>query len=200
VKQDDELHEVRVSLLPEWLLSFAEEVVEERSDTVGEGVSVQVVVKRVVSVFRMKADLNVVFGSPVAFENALHLVAEIAFDFEHQGTNPFRLAVGLISEELFGEGIHAATSLAGSHCAQNGDSGKKSTLGNREPIRLLGGAGSAWIVNLTHDEKKLITFKRLWVWRKRSRSDAPSGLESEDVKAREKQRIGDVGVVKSIAM
>jgi hypothetical protein len=47
MKEDDELHEVGVGLLPERLLTPAKEIIEERRDVVGEGVGIEIVVKRV---------------------------------------------------------------------------------------------------------------------------------------------------------
>ena len=60
VQQDDELDEVRVGLLPERFLAFAEEIVQQRRDVVRERVGVEVVVQRVVAVVGVQADLDVV--------------------------------------------------------------------------------------------------------------------------------------------
>src|SRR5579859_6306868 len=82
MKKDDELHEIGVRLLPEWFLAAAKEIVQERSDVVREGVSVQVAVKRVVAVLGIEADFDVILGSTVPGENLFDLAAEVPFDFE----------------------------------------------------------------------------------------------------------------------
>src|SRR2546425_12801066 len=48
MKEDDELDEVGVRLLPERLLATSEKVVQERGDVVCQSVRVQVIVERVV--------------------------------------------------------------------------------------------------------------------------------------------------------
>src|SRR5439155_18531690 len=60
MKEDDELDEVGVRLLPERFLATAEKVVQERGDVVSEGVRVQVIVERVVAVFGIEADFDVI--------------------------------------------------------------------------------------------------------------------------------------------
>ena len=62
VKQDDELDEVRVGLLPERFFALAEEVVQKSCDAVGQGVRVQIVVQGVIAVLGVQADFDVVFG------------------------------------------------------------------------------------------------------------------------------------------
>ena len=51
MKEDDELDQVGVRLLPERLLATSEKVVQERGDVVCQSVRVQVIVERVVAVF-----------------------------------------------------------------------------------------------------------------------------------------------------
>src|SRR5579859_1848475 len=82
MKKDDELDEIGVRLLPEWFFAAAKEVVEERSDVVRQGVSVQVAVKRVVAVLGIEADFDVILGAAVPGENLFDLSAEVPFDFE----------------------------------------------------------------------------------------------------------------------
>src|SRR5260221_4628069 len=82
MKKDDELDEIGIRLLPEWFLAAAKQVVQERSDVVRQGVSVQVAVKRVVAVLGIEADFDVVLGSTVPGENFFDLAAEVPFDFE----------------------------------------------------------------------------------------------------------------------
>jgi hypothetical protein len=49
VKQDDELDEVGIGLLPEWFLALPKEVVQQARDVIGERIRVQAVVERVVA-------------------------------------------------------------------------------------------------------------------------------------------------------
>ena len=58
VKQDDELHEVGVGLLPEGFFAFAEEIIEQRSDVECEGIGVEVVVQRVVAVLGVRDEIS----------------------------------------------------------------------------------------------------------------------------------------------
>ena len=44
MKQDDELHEIRVCLLPEGFFALAEEIVQKSGDAIGQGVGVEIVV------------------------------------------------------------------------------------------------------------------------------------------------------------
>ena len=55
VKLDEKLDEIRVRLLPERLLSLAEEVIQQAGDIIGQRVSVQIVVERVVAVISVQA-------------------------------------------------------------------------------------------------------------------------------------------------
>src|SRR5579864_9006235 len=54
MEKDDELDQVRIRLLPEGLFTPPEEVVEQRCDVVRQSVCVEVVVKRVVAIFRIE--------------------------------------------------------------------------------------------------------------------------------------------------
>ena len=50
VQQDDELDQVGVGLLPEGFFATPKEIVQQRSDPVGQRISVQIVVQRIVPV------------------------------------------------------------------------------------------------------------------------------------------------------
>src|SRR5271168_3083519 len=79
MKEDDELHEVGVGLLPERLLATAKEIIEERGDVVGEGVGVEIIVKRVVAVLGIETDFDVILDALVTCEDVFDLAAKIAF-------------------------------------------------------------------------------------------------------------------------
>ncbi len=89
VKQNDELHEVGVRLLPEGLLALAKQVVQERRDAVGQLIGVEVVVQWVVTVFGIETDFDVVLGPAMSCQNFLHLMAEITFHFENESADLF---------------------------------------------------------------------------------------------------------------
>ena len=95
VKKDDELDEIRVGLLPEWLLPPAKEIVEERSNVVRERVGVEVVVKRVVAVVGIETDFDVIVCPAMTSENLIHLPAKIAFHLEVSPPIRFSLSSAL---------------------------------------------------------------------------------------------------------
>ena len=71
VQLDDELDEVRVGLLPERLLAFAEQIVQQRRDVVGQCVGVEIVVQRVVAVVGVQVDFDVVVVTSVSLRGSL---------------------------------------------------------------------------------------------------------------------------------
>ena len=87
MKKDDELHQIRVGLLPKGFLATPEEVIQERGDVVGESVCVQVALKGVVAILGIEADFDVVFSPAVACENFLYSVAEVPFYFKDEAAN-----------------------------------------------------------------------------------------------------------------
>src|SRR6266851_5799892 len=149
MKKDDELDQIRVGLLPEGLFSFAEEIVQKRSDAEGQGVGVEVIVERVVAILGSEADFNVILPSAVPRQDVLHLSAEIPFDLENQPADTPRGIIGFVGKNLLGEGIHAATRFAGAYRSKDGNSGKQSPFGNGEPIGSLGRNGVAKLVEIT---------------------------------------------------
>ena len=62
-------------------LDSPEEVVQQRSDVIGKGVGIEVVVKRVGTVLGFEADFDVVAGASVPGEDFVHFLAEVAFHF-----------------------------------------------------------------------------------------------------------------------
>ena len=79
MKKNDEFDEVGVRLLPERLFAAAEKVVQKRSDVIRQSVGVQIVVERVVAVFGIEADFNVILDALVTREDVFCLGAKIAF-------------------------------------------------------------------------------------------------------------------------
>jgi hypothetical protein len=72
MKEDDELDEIGVGLLPKRLLATAKEIVQERGDVVREGVGVQVIVKRVVAVLGIETDFDVILGPLVTCKDLFY--------------------------------------------------------------------------------------------------------------------------------
>src|SRR6267142_7046322 len=60
VQQDDELHQIGVGLLPEGFLATPKQIVEKRSDTIRQRISLQFVVQGVISVGRVYCEFNIV--------------------------------------------------------------------------------------------------------------------------------------------
>src|SRR5580704_388456 len=112
VQKNDELDEIGVRLLPERFFTPPEQIIQERSDTVRQSVGVQIVVERVVPVFRFETDFNVVFQSSVTTEDFPHSSAKVTFDFENESADAAFRIVRAISENLLREWIHASRSFS----------------------------------------------------------------------------------------
>src|ERR1700730_7992808 len=153
MKKDDELHKVGVGLLPERLLATAKEIIEERSDVVGERVGVEIVVKRVVAVLGIETDFDVILDAPVTREDVFHLAAKIAFHLQNQPADTSAFVGGFVSQYLLRKRKHAATRFAAANSAQDGDSGEQTAFGNREPIGFFGRLRLARIMDLANDKK-----------------------------------------------
>src|ERR1019366_6795146 len=169
VKEDEEVHQVRVRLLPERFFAAAKEIVQKSGDAVSQFVGVEIALERVVAVFGVETDFNVILAPAVAVEYVFHLVAEVAFDFQDQATDAFVFLVGFIGKNLLGKRIHAATGFARADSAENGNSGEQSPFRNGEPSGSLGGHGLAGVMNLADDEEECVSFAGVRVTRKTSR-------------------------------
>jgi len=108
MKKDDEFDEIGIRLLPEGFLATAKEIVQERGDVVGKGVSVQVIVERVVAVFGIETNFDVILGSPVTGKNVFYLAAKVSFYFKDQPANALVFVFGFVGQNLLGERKHAA--------------------------------------------------------------------------------------------
>src|ERR1700730_16161015 len=97
------------------------------------------------------------------FQDLPHLVTEVAFDFQHETSNPRLWVVGLIGDKLLGVGVHATAGLAGADGAENGNAGVETSLGDRQPIGILGRNGLSRIVDLPQYQAELLTFPRLGI-------------------------------------
>ena len=108
VKQDDELHQIRVGLLPKRFLATTEEVIQKRGDVVDQGACIQVALKGVVSILGIEADFDVVLSPAVACEDFLYSVAEVPSYFKDQAANSLLHISRAVGQNLFREWIHAA--------------------------------------------------------------------------------------------
>ena len=124
MKEDDELDEVGVGLLPEGLLATAEQIVQERGDVVRQGVRFQVIVERVVAVLGIEADFDVILGALVTSEDVFYLSAKVALYLQNKSTDSLVFVGGFVGQNLLREGEHAAGSFATADGAQDGDSGE----------------------------------------------------------------------------
>ena len=85
---------------------------------------VEVIVQGVVAVLRIEADFDVVAFPSVALQYAPHFVAEVPLHFQKQSADPLSAVMGLIGNQLFGKGIHAATRLAAANSAEDRNASK----------------------------------------------------------------------------
>ena len=135
---DDVANEIGGSLLPEWFLASAEELVHQRSDGVRQRVGIHPVsVEGVPLPVAVEADLEVVAATLVFPKHVADGVAEVALDFEDETG---RLAVGVVGlprEELLGEGLHAGGGLAGPHGSDDGHAGEEPFFRKHQPVGLL---------------------------------------------------------------
>ena len=120
-------------------------------------------------------------------------MAEVAFDFEYEAAYTLRFVLGFVGDELLGEGIHAATRLAGAHCSQDCDAGVEATLRDRKPVRVLSRDRLARVVNLADDEEELVPVLCVRIGRQSCRRNSLTDLQGEDVQAGKKNRKDDVG-------
>src|SRR6202051_2273061 len=132
MKKNDELDEIRVGLLPERFLASPEEVIQERSDVVGQSVRVEIVVQGIVPILGIEADFDVVFGPAVACEDFIYPVAEVPFYFEDEPTDPLFRVTRTVGENLLGERIHAATRFPTPDCAKDGNAREQTPFGDHE--------------------------------------------------------------------
>src|ERR1700683_3316489 len=193
VEKDDELHEVGVSLLPERFLAAAEEIVQERGDIVGEGVRIEVIVERVVAVFGIETDFDVILGSLVTIQDVSYLAAKVPLHLQDKTADPLFLVGRLVREDLFGKRKHAARSLAASNRTQDSDSRKQTALGNGEPSGRFGWHRFARVTHFSYDEKQLGSQARIGILRKVFRRDGAARFEREDVNTGKYGRANKIG-------
>src|SRR5258708_28810717 len=110
---------------------------------------VEVIVQGVVAVLRIEADFDVIAFPSVALQYVPHFVAEVSLHFEDQSADTLPAVMGLIGNQLFREGIHAATRLAAANRAEDRNASEESTRGNRQPPGISSGGWPTRIVDLS---------------------------------------------------
>ena len=78
----------------------------------------------VVAVLRIEADFDVIAFPSVALQYIPNFVAEVSLHFENQSADTLPAVMGLIGNQLFREGIHAATRLAAANRADDRNASK----------------------------------------------------------------------------
>src|SRR6185437_5656541 len=125
-------------------------------------------------------------------QNLFNLMAEVAFYFEDQSADCFLVVLGLISDQLLDKRIHATTGLASANCADDGNPGEKPALRDREPAGCFRWYRPAWVVDLAHNEKDIVSLARIGIVGQAPCCNLSMGLQSEDVQARKKNGEDDV--------
>ena len=85
---------------------------------------IEVIVQGVVAVLRIEADFDVIAFPSVALQYVPHFVAEVPLHFQDQSADTLPAVMGLIGNQLFREGIHAATRLAAANRAEDRNASK----------------------------------------------------------------------------
>ena len=161
VQLDDPADEIRVRLLPEGFFPFAEELIQERGHRVGERVRIEP--RRTQRIPRQPAiegQLDVVLVAAQLGEHPADVVAEIAFDFQHERGGAALGIVGLPAEELARERVHAGRRLAGPDRAENCHAGIEAPLRDRQPFRGRALGDSDPVMHLADDDGRAVRRRR----------------------------------------
>src|SRR6266404_751064 len=124
---------------------------------------VEVIVQGVIAVLRIEADFDIVDLPSVALQYVPYFVAEISLHFQDQSADSLPAVMGLIGNQLFREGIHAAARLAAANRAEDRNASKESTRGNRQPPGISRGCWPTWIVDLSEHYIEVVTLTRVGV-------------------------------------
>src|SRR5712664_550539 len=92
---------------------------DDELDEVGvrKGVSVKVIVERVVAIFGIQTNFDVILGPLVTAKDIFYLAAKVSFYFKDQPADALVFVFGFVSQNLLGERKHAAGSFATAHGA-----------------------------------------------------------------------------------
>src|SRR6266550_544683 len=154
---------------------------------------VEVIVQGVVAVVRIEADFDVIAFPFVALQYVPHFVAEVTLHFQDQSADTLPAVMGLIGNQLFREGIHAATCLAAANRAEDRNASEESTRGNRQPPGISRGCWPTWIVDLSEHYIEVVALTRVGVTWQSPGLVWPANFRGKNVQARKQDGIPDEG-------
>src|ERR1700687_1306922 len=152
---------------------------------------VEIIVQGVVAVLRIEADFDVIALPSVAMQYASYFVAEVSLHFQDQPANPLPAVVGLIGDQLFSKGVHAATRFAAANRTEDRNAGEESALGNRQPPGVSRGGWPTRIVDLAEDYIEVVALTWVRVAWQSARLIWPANFQSKNIEARKQDRIPD---------
>src|SRR6267154_1064239 len=152
---------------------------------------VEVIVQGIVAVFGIEADFDVVAPPSVALQYISHFVAKVPLHFQDQSADPLPAVMGLIGDQLFREGVHAATRFAAANRAEDRNAGEQSSLGNRQPPGLSRGCWPTRVVDLAEDYIEVVPLTWVRVAWQSARLVWPANFQSKNIEARQQDRIPD---------
>src|SRR5271154_1810503 len=141
--------------------------------------------KRVVAIFRIEADFDIVFSPPVALQNFSNPVAEVALYFENKASDPLIFILCAVPKNLVCVWVHAAACLSGADCAEDCDAREKTSFRNHEPLRIFCGYVLTRIVNLPEDKEEFVPLARVGKERQAARTNSTARFKTKYVNARE---------------
>src|SRR4029434_6174987 len=119
---------------------------------------VEVVMKRVVPVPRVEANLDIVVTASAARENALHLSAEVAFDFEDQPADAPVAVMSLVGQDLLGVRVHAAQGFSASNRTENRNAGEESPFRDYQPCWVLRWPRTPRVMDFAKNDEEFLSF------------------------------------------
>src|SRR5437879_4137323 len=150
---------------------------------------VEVIVQGVVSVLGIEADFDVIAFPSVALQYVPHFVAEVTLHFQDQSADTLSAVMGLMGNQLFREGIHAATCLAAANRAEDRNASEESTRGNRQPAGISSGCWPTRIVDLAEHYIEVVALTRVGVTWQSPGLVRPANFRCKNVQARKHNRI-----------
>src|SRR6202167_5650214 len=137
--------------------------------------------KRVVAIFRIEADFDIVFSPPVALQNFSNPVAEVALHFENEASDPLIFISCPVPKNLVRVWVHAAACLARADCAENCNAREKPPFRDDEPLWIFCVCLLARIVNLAEDEEEFVPLARVGKEGQAARANPAACFEGENV-------------------
>ena len=184
-QQNDELEQGGACLLPERLLRFAKQVVDDRCDGVRDRVRIEIVVARVVTDVATEPNLGLVGGAPGTRQHAAYLPAEVTLDLEDQ---PANLALGIAClppKELVGVRVHARGRFSSANGTDYDHARVEPALRNRQP-RLWRAAIRRLEMTFSENQHRCRSLLRRYICRKRPLFGARRSTVGNDGRQRTK--------------